>query len=328
MTSSPDRAARRAFTLVELIVAGTIAAMVLTAVTFSLSQLGKARNIARDRAEAFQRATTALEAVRRDVSATMRAEDLFDARFLLATTEASSRNGGHERSDLLLFATSMRSMRTVEYQGEGREYESHFRIEDDELGSALWHRRDNVPDEVPDGGGLATPIADGVVGLLVEASSGDDSWRTDWDSDVDGIPKLVRISVTATGAAVGTDETTITPEVTLRTVVAIDRVVAPKAPATEEDQQDPNAAGGSQTPTSAGDSAGGALGGGGAAVPAGGAGDGALGGGRGRGGQGDGSDAPRAFPGGGRGNAPGNTGGGRPGGRPGGGGRGGRGGGR
>jgi hypothetical protein len=302
--------------------------MVLTAVTFSLSQLGKARNIARDRAEAFQRATTALEAVRRDVSATMRAEDLFDARFLLATTEASSRNGGHERSDLLLFATSMRSMRTVEYQGEGREYESHFRIEDDELGSALWHRRDNVPDEVPDGGGLATPIADGVVGLLVEASSGDDSWRTDWDSDVDGIPKLVRISVTATGAAVGTDETTITPEVTLRTVVAIDRVVAPKAPATEEDQQDPNAAGGSQTPTSAGDSAGGALGGGGAAVPAGGAGDGALGGGRGRGGQGDGSDAPRAFPGGGRGNAPGNTGGGRPGGRPGGGGRGGRGGGR
>jgi type II secretory pathway pseudopilin PulG len=328
MTSSLDHAARRAFTLVELIVAGTIAAMVLTAVTFSLSQLGKARNIARDRAEAFQRATTALEAVRRDVSATMRAEDLFDARFLLATTEASSRNGGHERSDLLLFATSMRSMRTVEYQGEGREYESHFRIEDDELGSALWHRRDNVPDEVPDGGGLATPIADGVVGLLVEASSGDDSWRTDWDSDVDGIPKLVRISVTATGAAVGTDETTITPEVTLRTVVAIDRVVAPKAPATEEDQQDPNAAGGSQTPTSAGDSAGGALGGGGAAVPAGGAGDGALGGGRGRGGQGDGSDAPRAFPGGGRGNAPGNTGGGRPGGRPGGGGRGGRGGGR
>jgi type II secretory pathway pseudopilin PulG len=324
MTSSPDRAARRAFTLVELIVAGTIAAMVLTAVTFSLSQLGKARNIARDRAEAFQRATTALEAVRRDVSATMRAEDLFDARFLLATTEASSRNGGHERSDLLLFATSMRPIRPVEYQGEGREYESHFRIEDDELGSALWQRRDNVPDEVPDGGGLATPVADGVVGLLVEASSGDDSWRTDWDSDVDGIPKLVRISVTATGAEVGTDATATTPEVTLRTVVAIDRVVAPKAPATEEDQQDPNAAGGGQTPTSAGDSGGGALGGGGAQVPTGGAGDGALGGGRGRGGRGDGGgDGPRMVPGGGRGNAPGNAGGGRPGG-----GRGGRGGGR
>jgi type II secretory pathway pseudopilin PulG len=332
MTRNPDRAARRAFTLVELIVAGTIAAMVLTAVTFSLSQLGKTRNIARDRAEAFQRATTALEAVRRDVSATIRAEDLFDARFLLATTEASSRTGGHERSDLLLFATSMRAIRPVEYQGEGREYESHFRIEDDELGSALWQRRDNVPDEVPDGGGLATPVADGVVGLLVEASSGDDSWRTDWDSDVDGIPKLVRISVTATGAEIGTDETTTTPEVTLRTVVAIDRVIAPKAPAAEEETpQDPAANGGTPTPESAGQS--GALGGGGGApIPAGGgAADEGLGGGRGRGGRGDGGgDGPRAFPGGGRGNAPGNAGGGRPGGRPGGGGggRGGRGGGR
>ena len=51
MTSSRRR--NRGFTLVELIVAGTIAAMVLGAVTFSLSQLGRARNIARDRAEAF-----------------------------------------------------------------------------------------------------------------------------------------------------------------------------------------------------------------------------------------------------------------------------------
>jgi hypothetical protein len=162
-----------------------------------------------------------------------------------------------------------------------------------------------------------------VVGLLVEASSGDDSWRTDWDSDVDGIPKLVRISVTATGAEVGTDATATTPEVTLRTVVAIDRVVAPKAPAAEEDQQDPNAAGGGQTPAGAGDSGGGARGTGGAQVPTGGgAGDGGLGGGR--GGRGDGGgDGPRMAPGGGRGNAPGNAGGGRPGG-----GRGGRGGGR
>ena len=38
----------------------------------------------------------------------------------------------------------------------------HYRVEDDELGSALWRRRDAVPDEVPDGGGYAEPISDTV----------------------------------------------------------------------------------------------------------------------------------------------------------------------
>ena len=234
MTKRSDR--RSGFTLVELIVAGTIAAMVLGAVTFSLSQLGRARNIARDRAEAFQRAATGLEAVRRDVAATLRTDDLFETRFLL-TADADD---GYDRSDLLLFCTSLRAMRPIEYQGEGQEYEAQFRIEDDELGSALWHRRDNVPDEVPDGGGLASPVADGVVGLLVEASDGEGGWRDEWDSDIDGVPKLVRISVTATGAEIGTEPTALTPEVTLRTVVAIDRVPPPKPeePA-EEEGQDP-----------------------------------------------------------------------------------------
>ena len=205
------RRVRRGFTLIELVVAGTVAALVLGAVTFSLSQVGRARLIATERTEAFQRAGTALENLRRDVAAVMRADDLFLCRFLLATDEPSVRNGGNDRSDLLLFCTSLRAMRPIEYQGEGQEYEAQFRIEDDELGAALWHRRDNVPDEVPDGGGLAAPVADGVVGLLVEASDGEGGWREEWDSDIDGIPKLVRISVTATGAELGTEPTALTP---------------------------------------------------------------------------------------------------------------------
>jgi uncharacterized membrane protein YgcG len=222
------RRAHRAFTLIELVIAGTVAALVLGAVTFSLSQIGRARLIATERTEAFQRAGTALETLRRDVAAVMRDEDLFLCRFLLATEEPGVRNGGNDRSDLLLFSESLRPIQPIEYQGEGREYETHYRIEDDELGSALWRRRDGVPDEVPDGGGMAEPVADGVVGLLVEASDGLGSWRTEWDSDVDGIPMLVRITVTAVGTPVGEDAMRDTTEVTLRTMVAIDRVVEPK----------------------------------------------------------------------------------------------------
>jgi type II secretion system protein J len=254
------RRARRGFTLIELVVAGTVAALVLGAVTFSLSQVGRARLIATERTEAFQRAGTALESIRRDVAAVMRDEDLFLCRFLLTTDEPSVRNGGNDRSELLLFSESMRSIQPIEYQGEGREYETHYRIEDDELGAALWRRRDAVPDEVPDGGGMAEPIADGVVGLLVEASDGLGSWRPEWDSDIDGIPMLVRITVTAVGTPVGQDATRDTTEVTLRTMVAIDRVIEPK-----EDEPPPEASGdplaGATPPGGAGAPAGGAGGG-------------------------------------------------------------------
>lgn len=334
MKRSNKRHSQLGFTLIELVVAGTIAAMVLMAVTFALAQLSKTRNIARERVEAFQRASMSIEALRRDIAAMIRTDDLFDTRFLLTTREASSRTGGHERSDLLMFNISLRPLHPIEYQGEGREYETQYRVEDDELGSALWRRRDMAPDERPDGGGLAEPIADGVVGFLVEASDGEGGWRTEWDSDVDGVPKLVRITVTATGIPVGADSVSLTPDVDLRTVVAIDRLIAPKPdPEPEEDQP--------TTGTPAADTvagAGGGAGGTGGAVSAGTGGGGGAGtltpvgggggipttgptGGRGPGG-GQGVGGGQGTGGGGRG-GPGLSGGG--GGRPGGGG-GGRGG--
>ena len=331
MKRSNKRHPQLGFTLIELVVAGTIAAMVLMAVTFALAQLSKTRNIARERVEAFQRASMSIEALRRDIAAMIRTDDLFDTRFLLTTREASSRTGGHERSDLLMFNISLRPLHPIEYQGEGREYETQYRVEDDELGSALWRRRDMAPDERPDGGGLAEPIADGVVGFLVEASDGEGGWRTEWDSDVDGVPKLVRITVTATGIPVGSDSVSLTPDVDLRTVVAIDRLIAPKPdPEPEEDQPTTETPAGG-TAAGAGGGAGGtggaigAGGGGGAGslTPSGGAGGMPATGGRGPGG-GQGMGGVQGMSGGGRG-GPGMSGGGRGGtgtgsGRPGGGG--------
>ena len=334
MKHSNKRHSRLGFTLIELVVAGTIAAMVLMAVTFALAQLSKTRNIARERVEAFQRASMSIEALRRDIAAMIRTDDLFDTRFLLTTREASARTGGHERSDLLMFNISLRPLRPIDYQGEGREYETHYRVEDDELGSALWRRRDMAPDERPDGGGLAEPIADGVVGFLVEASDGDGGWRTEWDSDVDGVPKLVRITVTATGIPVGADSVNLTPDVDLRTVVAIDRLIAPKPDPEPEEDQSPTEMSAREAVAGAGSGAGatggavsagaGGAGGAGTLTPAGGAGGMPAIGGRGPGGG-------QGMGGGGRGGQGMGGGGGRGGtgtgsGRPGGGGGGGRGG--
>ena len=334
MKRSNKRHSQLGFTLIELVVAGTIAAMVLMAVTFALAQLSKTRNIARERVEAFQRASMSIEALRRDIAALIRTDDLFDTRFLLTTREASARTGGHERSDLLMFNISLRPLHPIDYQGEGREYETQYRVEDDELGSALWRRRDMAPDERPDGGGLAEPIADGVVGFLVEASDGDGGWRTEWDSDVDGVPKLVRITVTATGIPVGADSVNLTPDVDLRTVVAIDRVIGPKPDPVPEEDQPPTetsareavaGAGGGAGATGGAVSAGaGGAGGAGTLTPVGGAGGMPAIGGRGPGGG-------QGMGGGGRGGQGMGGGGGRGGtgtgsGRPGGGGGGGRGG--
>ncbi len=342
MKRSNKRHSQLGFTLIELVVAGTIAAMVLMAVTFALAQLSKTRNIARERVEAFQRASMSIEALRRDIAALIRTDDLFDTRFLLTTREASARTGGHERSDLLMFNISLRPLHPIDYQGEGREYETHYRVEDDELGSALWRRRDMAPDERPDGGGLAEPIADGVVGFLVEASDGDGGWRTEWDSDVDGVPKLVRITVTATGIPVGADSVNLTPDVDLRTVVAIDRLIGPKPDPVPEEDQPPTEMSATEAVARAGGGAGGtggavsagtgSGGGAGTLTPVGGAGGTPAGGGRGPGG-GSGMGGVQGMGGGGRGGQGtgggggrgGNgTGSGRPGGGGGGGGRGGQ----
>jgi prepilin-type N-terminal cleavage/methylation domain-containing protein len=301
------RRAHRGFTLIELVVAGTVAALVLGAVTFSLSQLGRTRRIATERAEAFQRATTALERLRRDIAATIRSEDLFVTRFLLSTDEPGLRTRNNVRSDLLVFSESLRSIEPIEYQGEGREYETHFRIEDDDLGSALWCRRDPVPDRTPDGGGVAEPVADGVVGMLVEASANGAAWRDEWDSDVDGIPERVRISVKAVGTPVGADPDRDATEVTLTTMVAIDRVVQPlpeEPPPDESGGTDGGAPGTGGGLAGGGGAAGGGgvAGGGGGGVAGGGGGNGIATGGMGGGG-GRGPGAGGGLTGGGRGPA-------------------------
>lgn len=285
---------RGGFTIIELLLAGVITAFVVGSVAVAITQITRTKNLSRDRFDCFMRADAALDRLRRDMTSIIRHDDLFWCRVLIETDSVMTDAGVMPRSDVLLFTNRLRPIREIDYNGEGTQFESHYRVVDDANGSVLWNRLDPVLDEYPMGGGIATPVVDGIAGLLVEAYDGD-AWYDEWDSDYDGIPLAVRVTITAADP----DEDGNVPVVaTLRTVVAMDRVPDPRitvvpeeteegADGTAEEGEDGNASGEGGTDR---DGQGGDL----------------SGGGGGRGGRGDGSGGgPGGGPGGGQGGGPG-----------------------
>ena len=237
-----NRSHRRGFTLVELIVAGVIAVLVLGAVTFSLSQLGRSRNVTFARLESSMRARAALETVRRDIAGVIRDADLLKCRVLVTDGSVPTAIGIADRDELLLFSTKLQATRDVAYSGEGIEYETHYRVEEDDAGPVLWQRRDFMPDGYPDAGGVAVPVVEGVLGFAVEAYDGV-AWFDEWDSDLDGLPWALRITITSLPDGVDPSDSEPKGVVTLRTLVPIDRIVPPPQEDEEEMAEEDAAAG-------------------------------------------------------------------------------------
>lgn len=215
---------RRGFTLIELMVAGMMAVIVLGGITTSLSQLGSAKSVSRQRLEAFSRCDTALKDLRKEVISTLRRGDLFETRVLITDGTGRFQSQNVNKDELLVFNGNVRANKEIDFNGEGLEYETQFRIEDNDVSSALWKRRDAILDDNPVGGGIVTPIADGIISLELEAYDGF-SWLPDWDSDELGLPHALRITVKSTGMEYYGE--LYAPIVTLRTIVPIDRVMMP-----------------------------------------------------------------------------------------------------
>ena len=215
------RSLRRGFTMLEFILAGILLAMVLVAMGMAMQQVVKARNATRGRVDAHVRADAALRMIRRDLVSVLRREDLFYTRVLLTENWVVREGEQVSRDEILVFNNRMQATRDLQYNGDGMEFETHYRVEDDDLGPMLWQRRDPMPDAYPEGGGIVTPVVEGIMGLDIAAWNGID-WLDEWDSDEDGIPWAFRVTVTATGAAAG-QPTANQPFATLRTVVPVDR---------------------------------------------------------------------------------------------------------
>lgn len=215
--------ARRAFTLAELILASVIGTLVLGSITASIRSVANARNMSQDRLSAYMRADAALAMMRREIATVIRSDDLFDTRVLVL-------DGGPDQrplDEILVFNNDLTTSRADNrFESDGQEWETHLRVEDDDQGSALWRRRDAVPDEYPLGGGLAEPMIEGILSLSILCWDGE-QWWDDWDSDLRGMPWAIRVEIVATGADRLEDEVEATRAV-LRTTVAIDRVAPPR----------------------------------------------------------------------------------------------------
>jgi len=216
---------RAGFTVMELVIAISVGAIVVLTIGSVLMRVAKTRDMTRTRLDAVSRAHLALDTIRADIASTVRDEDLYNTRVRLLDGVASTGYGVSDRDELLIYNNRLRPMKRDDYQGEGGEYESQYRVEPGS--DVLWMRRDAVPDENGEGGGMAIPIVDGVVAVSIEAYDGE-SWYPDWDSDTMGLPWALRVSVTAAGGPTdGVDALNLPPVVTLRTQIAIDRIVPP-----------------------------------------------------------------------------------------------------
>ena len=214
---SRHTATRPSFTLAELIIATVMLGILVTASYIAVSQTIRARDKSQSRSDAFSRASAAADLIAADTSSALRDADLTDCRIAIV------REGkpGMGQDGLLLFSHLSHPVRAQTTQAEGEEAEVQFRVQPGEKQGTmtLWRRTDPVIDDVPDGGGVATALIDGVKGVKIEANNGTD-WLDEWDSDNDGLPHAVRISVT------GTDDAT-KESIVVRRVIALDRVPLP-----------------------------------------------------------------------------------------------------
>ncbi|MEX2219386.1 MAG: prepilin-type N-terminal cleavage/methylation domain-containing protein, partial [Phycisphaerales bacterium] len=242
-----SRARPRGFTLVELIVASVVGAMVAGATVMSMSQLLSMKARAVGRQQAYGRAEAAAATVARDLVNAIRDSDLAHARVAVM----DSGDAEQPQDQLLLLARSARRARPGGEDPEGGAYEVHLRIAplaSRPETSALWRRIDPALDIAIDGGGVASAVVSGVVSMQAEATDGE-AWFEAWDSDLDGMPHAVRVTITASS-----DDGRVTA--VARRTVAIDRVPIPPEPPDESAPTgatgptgDPAAPAGGGTPT-------------------------------------------------------------------------------
>lgn len=217
-----NRRTRPAFTLVELIVAAVIAALVAGSAVASVSQMLKLKAKSAARQQAYERADLAVGRIALDLCNVVRHHNLQFAR--VAVTDGGSGSTAHD--GLMLLTRSVRPVRDETDAAEGGEYEVQYRVmpvSATDPHQALWRRCDPAHDLFLDAGGVAAPVVRGVKALSITANDGTD-WFDSWDSDTGGFPHAIRVEVT-----VDSDDGTATA--VARRTIAIDRTPLPPVPA-------------------------------------------------------------------------------------------------
>lgn len=206
----------RAFSLVEVIVTIVIAALIASATTTVVAQMIDARDASRSLEASTRRAMTAADAIATEIQSAVRSEDLFHARVQVVNAGI----GQSDRDELLLLIRRRQPLRELPESPEGSDFEAAFKLLDDPANTqSLWRRIDPALDPYQDAGGVASRVASHVAFLKLEAYDGQE-WFDAWDSDLDGYPHALRVTIGAT------DDANRRLAVARR-IVALDRVPIP-----------------------------------------------------------------------------------------------------
>lgn len=204
----------RAFTLVELIVALTISAMLLVSVVSTTRVLSGTRQSVERRVDqgaaarhAMETIVAALRNVRRDPT---RERPVVIGR-------SGGRGTGNDRIDLLVIS----DVRGRPDGSESDQYEQSFYLTEcpGRPGLVLLNRRDHALDDHPQEGGVGTIVAEGITTLSFAYYSGAE-WRDEWSDLEVRAPEAVRITLTAVPAAPAEGPRPVEP-VVLSTIVAL-----------------------------------------------------------------------------------------------------------
>jgi len=214
------------FTLVELIAASVIVAMIGAATALVIFRMSRtARGSAAQ--EAFARADAGAALMARDVLTASRENDLTFAKLSIA--HGGQTDPAQARDSITVLSLCGRPVRALPSHNESPAHEVQYRVDKPQGTdgreaplSSLMKREDPNPDEYLDAGGVVTPVVPGIVGLRIQAYDGT-NWFDDWDTDSDGYPHAVRITVSASsddGRVVRVSRRTISLDRTPLPVVA------------------------------------------------------------------------------------------------------------
>ena len=220
---APCAPAHRAFTLVELMVASTISALLVVSVVSATRALSSTQRTVDQR---ITRASEARRAIESIVAAlrNVRRDPVLDEPVLVGHQGAQSRDG--DRIDLSII-TTQRS-RSDGSESDQQEVSFYLQRLPQRPLPVLMCRRDHGLDAHPDEGGIASVVAEGIIGLTFEYYD-DGRWVPDWPRHRATLPGAVRTVVVAAAADDATLERRPTPLV-LSTVVAL-HTNPPAAPA-------------------------------------------------------------------------------------------------
>jgi hypothetical protein len=179
-----------AFTLVEVLLAATISALLVMTVVSTTRSLTVSRDKIESRSSRRIEARNGLEAI----VAAMRNVRRDGAGKDPVVIGHHGGQGQNDRINLLVI-DDRRSRSDGE---ESDQYEMTFYLWKPEgvAFPSLMCRKDHALDDYPERGGLATVVAEGIVGLTFEYYDGEE-WREEWSDQETKPPREVRVTLTA-----------------------------------------------------------------------------------------------------------------------------------